>query len=257
MTLVLVIPTRDGTVVAADSRGSAPGRFFDGRKKLHIAGTRPATVFAITGAADFPNSIQHGIPPENWSYAFRSRDAVVSYLAQRENFVLTEERMHEIADALAMSVGSFLARYGKHREFSGRDVSRLVLSQFDAVNGNSLYGSVAITMNVAGKISLSNGRFERYLADGYGWIERVGEGTYLNEIVLNGPGRKFLSEEALSLLSSPYPIQDLDIRVASRIATEAIEAAEHTTRMSRTPSGNGIGGPVMRLILDASGATQI
>ncbi len=257
MTLVLVIPTRDGTVIAADSRGSASGRFFDGRKKLHIAGTRPTTVFAITGAADFPNGSQVGIHPEDWSYAFRSRDAVLSYLAQCEDFFLTEERMYEIAEALAMSVGSFLARTDRRGEFAGRDVSRLVICQFDAVTGNSLYGSVAITMSVAGQIELSNGRFELYLADGYGWIERVGEATYLNEIVLNGPGRKFLSEEALSLLSSPYHIQDLDIRVASRIATEAIEAAEHTTRKYRTPSGNGIGGPVMRLILDASGATQI
>jgi hypothetical protein len=258
MTLVLVIPAKDGTVVAADSRATASGRrSFDGRKKLHIAETTPKTVFAITGAADFPNSIQAGGPLEEWSYAFRSRDAVCSYLAKRVDFVLTEQRTREIAEVLAVSVGSFLRRCGKHREFVGRGVSRLVLCQFDALSRSSLYGSVEVTMNDTGEVSLAGGRFERYLCDGVGWIERIGEGIYLDEAVLNGPGRDFLSHEASALLSSNYQIKDLDKLAASRIAVDIIQAAERTTGVSPTPSGHGIGGPVMRVILDASGASSI
>ena len=138
-----------------------------------------------------------------------------------------------------------------------RDISRLVLCQFDAVTASSLYGSIAITMNDAGEVGISRERFERYLAEGDGWIERVGEGTYLNEVVLNGPGRRFLTDEAVALLSSTYRIKDLDHRVAARIAMEIIQAAEHTTGVSRTPSGHGIGGSVMRLILDTSGVSTL
>lgn len=256
-TLVLVIPTRDGIVVAADSRGAVRGQFYDGRKKLRVARTIPPIVFAITGAADFPNAIQPGIPPEDWSYAFRSHETVSSCLLQDREFVLTPGRVNDIGDALALSVGSFLTRSGKLEEFADRDICRLVVCQSDAATGDSLYGSVAISMGSTGTIGLSGARFERYLLDGYGCVERIGEGTYLNEVVLNGPGRQFLSNEALSLLTSPYWIKDIDSRAAVAIATEVIRAAECTNKLSPIPSGSGIGGPAMCLVLQGSGVSQV
>jgi len=256
-TLVLVIPTRDGIVASADSRGAVRGQFFDGRKKLRAAQTTPPIVFAITGAADFPKEIQPGVPPEDWPYAFRSHETVFSCLVEGREFVLTPGRMHDIGDALALSVGSFLTRSGKLDEFTRRDICRLVLCQSDAATGDSLYGSVAISMGSTGTIGLADARFERYLLDGSGCVERIGEGTYLNEVVLNGPGRQFLSNEALSLLTSPYRIKDVDSRAAAAIATAVIRAAEYTTRLSPIPSGSGIGGPVMCLVLQGSGVSQI
>jgi len=256
-TLVLVIPTRDGIVAAADSRGAVRGQFYDGRKKLHTAPTIPPTVFAITGTADFPNAIQPGVPPEDWSYAFRSHESVSPCLVQDREFVLTPGRMRDIGEALALSVGNFLTRSGKLEEFTGRDVCRLVLCQPDAATGDSLYGSVAINMSSTGTVSLSGPRFERYLLDGYGYVERIGEGSYLNEVVLNGPGRQFLTNEALSLMTSPYRIEDIDSREAAAIATAVIQAAEYTTKLSPILSGSGIGGPIMRLVLQGSRVSQI
>src|SRR5437588_3979742 len=86
-TLVVVIPTRDGLVVAADSRSTVLGQNFDGAEKLQLANTETPILVTITGTSDFANMPPPGVSLIDWmpnaTYNYRGTAFVVSYLGKR------------------------------------------------------------------------------------------------------------------------------------------------------------------------------
>jgi hypothetical protein len=145
-TLVLVFPTADGLVVAADSRTRFRGKFYDVREKLHCAQTRAPIVFAITGSGDFPEGLPAGVAPEDWlrkcSYAFRGKDVVHTYLESHPEFLLSSSGLGEMARALAIAYSEFFRRFSDRvEEFIGRYFCRLVICQVNPASGEMLLGS--------------------------------------------------------------------------------------------------------------------
>jgi hypothetical protein len=261
-TLILVIPTAEGLVVAADSRTRLRGKFYDCREKLHVAGTRAPFVFAITGSGEFPCAIPHGIDPEphlrDGPYAFRGRDAVLAYCERNPDFVISCAGLELIGQGLATGYSEFLARHPtKADECIGQCICRVVLCQVDPVGGELLIASIAIAIDADRRASPTAPTFHRVTSTDAAVCLFFGEVGYVVEHVENGAGRRFVPPDAESLWASMGLVRDLRAHQAVRLAVFIVKAAEQISAEIPLPSGNGIGGPVRTLLVTATAVVPL
>jgi hypothetical protein len=187
--LIVVIPTADGLVVAADSRDAIRRFFTDNRKKLHVVNTRRPVVFAITGASDFPYPCPPKLNLSEWTanpdnYAFRTSTVVRMYLEQRPDFSLTEASLEEAAVELAGAVYTFIgSNPPKIEELAGRDLCVLLICQVKD-SGDSIVGSVGFRVASDGSVHPGQSSFwqsrildELFLQTFGEWKYEWGEGT--------------------------------------------------------------------------------
>jgi hypothetical protein len=260
-TLVLVFPTANGLVVAADSRTRFRQKLYDVREKLHLADTQAPIVFAITGSGDFPDELPARVDPELWlrqcSYSFRGKDVVQTYLKRSPEFLLINASLDEIARALADAYSKFFLRFrSKIAEFTGQCFCRLVLCQVNPTDGEMRFGSIGLMLDENGIASVGDSRLVKFCATDAKTLELIGEVGYVDEHVLNGHGRRFLSAEE-GIWKSKDLIQDLEGHEAALIARSIIAAAEKTSETIPIPSGSGIGGAVSCLLVTATSVMPI
>lgn len=261
-TLIIVIPTMDGLVVAADSRTTFRGKFYDCREKLHVASTRTPIVFAITGSGEFPWSIPHGADPEpylrNGPFAFRGRDSVLGYFDRDPHFVVSSTSIELIGKELATGFSDFLARYpNKATEFLGKNACRLVACQVDQASGDLLVASIAIAIDPCGNAAPTAPWFAQYKSADATACLFFGEVNYVVEHIQNGAGRRFLPQHAESIWSDMDIVQRLRSHEAARLARSIVAAVEKNSETIPIPGGIGIGGAVSSLLVTATSVMPI
>jgi hypothetical protein len=261
-TLVLVFPTADGLVVAADSRTRFREKLYDVREKLHRAHTHAPIVFAITGSGDFPDELPARADPEWWlrhcTYAFRGKDIIQAYLMRHPDFIVSSVSLETIAQELSGAYSAFLARFPTlAAQNVGHGICRLVLCQVNPIGGAMLFGSIELVIDVNGIATPANPRFVPHLRTDFKTLERIGAAAYVDEHVLNGQGSRFIAAEDLAILEANGLVQDLKGHEAARIARSIIAAAEKTSETIPLPSGNGIGGPISCLLVTATSVMPI
>jgi len=138
-TLVLAIPTRDGLVVAADSRMTVEGEYFDIAVKLKVARDSTSLVYTTTGYCDFADVPPPGVSMAQWlpiaTWQFRATAFVDSYLSNRPSTPLRMENVVEIGAALASSIGDYFDLRTELRElFQGHPVCQLAIFRITAAN---------------------------------------------------------------------------------------------------------------------------
>ena len=259
-TLVAVIPTVDGLIVASDSRGMIRGRPIDTRQKLQIANTKRPTVFVITGAPDFPLQCPPEVPPEVWFanplYLFRSCDVLQAYFAAHPDFRLSATSLHEAARSLADAASAFLkACPAKRQEFAYKNLSYVVICQAD--HDGLMCRGVCLAVDGDGQVSPAD-TADRYWKSGYPKdFELFGSSDYVIEHVLNGEGQRFLVGSAVSNWDQKQLIAEVRTLDAAQWAATLIKATEQMTALKPIPSGAGIGGPVSCLLLTESDASAV
>lgn len=261
-TLVMVFPTADGLVVAADSRTRFRGKLYDVRDKLHRADTRAPIVFAITGSGDFPDALPVGVAPEFWlrhcSYAFRGKDIVQTHLERSPEFLLSEVSLHEVARTLAVAYcGFFLHFPTKATEFEGHGICRLALCQVNPADGEMRFGSIGLAIDADGLAGTSDSRFVAYQRTYSKSYELIGETDFVIEHVLNGAGLQFIASEDLATWEAKRFVHDVKGHEAAHLARSIIAAADKISETIPLPSGNGIGGPVSSLLVTATSVLPI
>lgn len=244
-TLIVAIPTKDGLVVAADSRATAEGEYFDGREKLNLVESTPPVLFTITGSADFIDSPPPGVTLREWitkAPGFRGSSVVRAYLQQNPVRRLTLDRIAQVAAALAASLQDYFHQ-ASIVGFRGRELCRLAMFQAD--EGIPRYASLAVAVTEDGRVEARGPiilkAYEPASAMGG---ELIGEGDYAKAHVLRGEGRRFLPERAVAILNAKLRVRDVSAADGAFLARSIIEATEATTTMIPVPSGYGIGGPV-------------
>jgi hypothetical protein len=246
-TLVIVVPTADGLVIAADSRTRMRDALYDGREKLHVAGVRSPIAFAVTGAADFPDFLPEGRSPENWlqncTYAFRSKNVVQSYLSAHNEFAIDDKALIDIGLDLAERVSDFFFIYEDvAHQFHGKTLSLLVLNQVSPSDDSLLSGSIPISIDSHGVASPGSPMVSRFMSTDIAKPLLFGEADYVVEHVKNGGGRQFVRPEMSSLWDATTLVRDMSPHRAADLSREIISAAERTSQSIPLPSGNGIGG---------------
>lgn len=246
-TLVVVIPTRDGLVVAADSRSTVLGQSYDGAEKLQLANTETPTLVTITGTSDFANAPPPGVSLMDWmpkaTYKYRGTAFVVSYLGKRQRISLSETTLMETAKALTVSLQDFLKSEPlMAAQFSNKELCRLVLCQASAKRGQ-IYGTVALRVDAKGLVSVESPLVKVFRDGDPKSLEFIGEDRYVVENVFGGVGQRFLSQESVSIWNKKNNVSDFAATDAARLATAILRATELTTGIVPVPSGNGVGGP--------------
>lgn len=245
-TLVVVIPSREGLVIAADSRSTVDGQYFDGVVKLHVTQTQRPIVVAVTGTANFIDAPPKGISLEDWfpkaTYRYRGTSFAQAYLNQRPDTVLSASVVSAVAAAFATSLGEGLdADPSKKAHFAGQELCRVVLAQTES-DGSMRYASVPLNVDSGGRVIPGTPVFEVYRANDERTMHYLGESRYTAEHVLGPNGRRLLDSRAAHLMNAARGISDLSASDACFIAVAIIRAAEATTCLVPIPSGNGIGG---------------
>ena len=133
----MVIPTREGVVVAADSRTTVAGKYFDNREKLHFLKGDPSVAFALTGTSEFIPFPPLGVNLRKWvdtaEPEFEGSQIIASHLESNWNGELSDESLRQIATAFGKAVYEFYVRRPNAlRPFLGKDLCRFVMIQFDA-----------------------------------------------------------------------------------------------------------------------------
>jgi hypothetical protein len=248
-TLVVMVPTRDGLVAAADSRVSNQDqtRFCDEDFKLIEIQRGPSrTVATITGN----NGIKE--PGDNPNFCNHLRQATI-WLDLKRDFKSYIES--QPASAATLTIAGFRPNLEKAfavlpsaaipylKPFTNRRFSLLVVASFDPETSTSWirYGTLALTTDL--KPIIFGEAVERIDLDHEKIFYRFGEKDYADQMLDNGVlARKFRDAGTLRFLRTRETVRDVTRDRSINVAIDFIEAVSAMTSVAPAPSG--IGGPV-------------
>jgi hypothetical protein len=257
-TLVVIIPCRQGLVIAADSRVSADGVFFDGDQKVQVIAGEPSLAFCITGYSEFREAPPPGIPwPEVYSslrVTFDGAAVVSQHFQQHPPRQLSASDVRIAALALASALDVFLSEDPLLAErFAGQGICRLCAFQIGE-GGEAIIATVELQRD-GHQVLLGEVQREHFRGEDASDLRMVGEVDYVMNEVVAGPRRDLISESSTALLRAMPSVRDLSAEDAINIATQIVHAAGETTRI--VPTDIGIGGPTVTFLLQRNEALRV
>jgi hypothetical protein len=255
-TLIILIPTSSGLVIAADSRitifpNDGSGLLYcDNIFKIAEIQGRERTALFLTGYStvwDFSN-----VPlGEVCRYVGQGNGKFdAGGIAKRflEHSPADIDAVGSLPDGLSEATRQFIQSnpddYAARR---GLQLFQVGIASYDFDLKKSQIRSFSVDMDSAGAVSHSAYKVEEFEPDDACRLVTFGEVTYLIENVFNGPGIQFLGERYGRFRNSMTIIQATDAVLAADFATDIIEAAEKTTSIVGVETA--IGGPVDVLLL--------
>jgi hypothetical protein len=262
MTLVLVVPTRDGLLVAADSRTTLMGNYWDICSKL-IVPTRPSkSVGSVTGV---PRLIKLGwqIPAEQLK-GLSEQEQVSFYLQNAPRFMdivrvvrsFLEQPGKPNPDGLVESCcKAALSARGCVEPWRGQEMFSVVLARYEAKPGISSVLQLAFGIDknldpflvARKKFAVGSNDKQEF------WV--FGETAYTFQNVFEGVGRQFLSNETVNFRAGARPISEISVDEGSDFILDVMQATERTTKLVKPDSG--IGGPTDIVLLGHEKHPQI
>jgi hypothetical protein len=252
-TLVVIVPSADGLVVAADSRASVFGVSCDGQFKITDLRRPERTVVAVTGEAAFIAPPGAGVQDVCGYLKSAPRlldiSSVVKRSLERKKADPFKLSLDDLGAECVGEVERFRRGYPDAlEEYAGREIFSVVIASYDPKSKSSVLLNFVVRMDAATR-KTEAGRFTRVLIS-----QRIrrgvwsfGETDYLNKNVFGGVGRGFLTADTLSFILDGKPVSEARLEQAVAAATNIIEAAGKTTRI--IPSPSGIGGPIDVVLL--------
>jgi hypothetical protein len=252
-TLVVLVPSADGLVVAADTRISILGAQCDGEFKITELATPARTVVMVTGDSIF---IQPPGPHETdlcryVATAPRTLDiaaTIRSYLernaANPENFSLAD-----LGKACVQAVQRFQqANPQALRSYAGKEIFSVIVASYDPVSRVSMMRNFIVRIDAkTGEIQAA--RFAQIAIspqDRRG-VWSYGETRYLEKQVYAGIGCQYLAASTLDFILVNKPVSGTPLDQAVAAAVNVIQAASLATRV--VPASSGIGGPIDVILL--------
>ena len=244
-TLVAVVPTRDGLVIAADSRLTFLGAQCDGAFKILTPAMPARTVAVVTGDAVFVAP-----PPAGTSdlcgylkTAPRLLDvnAVVTEALERPG--LDVAGIADVRAACVEAVARLGAAYPEALHvYAGKEVFAVVVASYDPVRAESTVRRFAVRMDTGGRVDTSDASEARFGAQSLSTVLIYGETDWAKRAVIAGQGRQFLNAATLEFLEAHRPVAEVATDRALAVAHNVIEAASREAESDPPPSG--IGGAV-------------
>lgn len=241
-----MIPTKDGLVVAGDSRHTLMGVSCDNDSKIYIPQRPPGTVATVTGTANFLavkqpfgddpcKDIAEGIP------LLSIPPLVLTYL-EGQNAPVGELDLNELArQCVERLTRLFVGDPNLAAQYRGRQIFTVAIASYDAETKTSAVRSFEVSLSADGIISVKDGLAANYGAEDKPDFCAFGQGGYLREQVLRGPGRKFVGPDYQTLSDRPS-IADVEAELASDMGANLIEATSKTADLVPIPTG--VGGPL-------------
>ena len=252
-TLVVIVPSADGLVVAADSRASVFGVSCDGQFKITDLRRPERTVVAVTGEAAFIRPPGAGVQDVCGYLKSAPRlldiSSVVKRYLERKEADPFKLSLDDLGAECVGEVERFRRGYPDAlEEYAGREIFSVVIARYDPHSKDSVVLNFVVRMDAATR-KVEAGRFTRVLISQQSrrGVWSFGETDYLNKNVFGGVGRGFLTGDTVSFILDVKPVSEARLDQAVAVATNMIEAASKTTRV--VPSPSGIGGPIDIVLL--------
>lgn len=257
-TLVLAIPTRDGLVVAADSKASVAGEVITGRKKLITLSGNVRTVFAITGRAMFYHRRPIEVPWSTWLDQMPpdcSGEATIRAVLQREGDVIVSDTLlSEIAESSARDFNSYFQRVTEIREtVKGGELCRSAIFQFDPDLRQSFVASYQIDCDANGVATTSQVRIRTFPLASPICLLRFGVLQFVDSHVFawGSVGRNYLGSKFEKLWDAAKTVEERTAMQAVQIASGIIAAADLASlHLANAPA---VGGVPSILLIDGDG----
>jgi hypothetical protein len=250
-TLVVVAPSRDGLIVAADSRARMDGAVCDSYHKITEPDRPDRTVFVVLGRSIYLEPPPSGLP-EPCTYlrqAPRLYDInvlVKTYLETSGANVATmgteqlAARCIEAIAAMQKTHGDYIRAFWDTRMFT------VILATYAPAERTSTVKWFSLLLSPTGEPFVSEKETEVFGPTNRGMVLRFGQSEFFQKQVLNGPGRQFLGR-AWKEWTTKARIADIDRSVALNAAVEMIEATAKTAKLLRADVD--IGGPIDAVLL--------
>ena len=252
-TLVVIVPSADGLVVAADSRTSLNGTTCDNQYKITELRRPKRTVVAVTGEVAFikPPDAQERDVCGYLKSAPRLLDisSVVKSYLDRKNVDPAKLRLEDLGAECVGAVQRFRESEPLALEpYVGREIFSVVIAGYDAHSKTAMVLNFAVWIDGATH-RVEAGRFTRIAITPQSrrGVWSYGESDYLNRYVFGGVGRKYLTDATLNFMLVDKPVAEARLDEAVAAAGNVIEAASRTTQVAPAPTG--IGGPVEMVLL--------
>jgi hypothetical protein len=260
-TLVVLIPTNRGLVIAADSRSTTLGVRCDGNSKISFPRQPSLSVVAATGTSTW---ISARVPlwphdpcgdiAKNGITFLDSKKIAVEYLEQNNKPVRDIDwqdfARHVTAEILRVADSN--PEYV--RTFAGKTMFLIVFGAYDPDEKISYVRAVQFnltqTLAIEAKL-VTDAKFDLSSGPDY---PHFGDTLNFTENVMLGQGKEFLPV-SLSELHAKASIAEVSNDLAADLAVNLIEAAKKTA--ASVPSLNSIGGPVDAYLLSSGGATKL
>ena len=247
-TLVVLVPSADGLVVAADSRISMADKYCDGQFKI-MQLKRPAhTVVMVTGDGVFIPPPSAGEPNlcRYIQSAPRLLDiaSIVRKYLQRNVADLSQLSLANLADECVRAAQRFQqSNPDAFQSHLGGEVFSVVIASYNPKSKVSTMRNFVVRLDSATH-QLRAGRFAQISVadtDRRG-VWAYGETAYLEQSVYAGVGRQFLLGSTLGFIVDNKPVADTPLDQSIAAAVNVIQAASRSTEIVPAPSG--IGGPI-------------
>lgn len=260
-TLAVIVPARDGLVIAADSRLTFMGASCDGAFKILIPARPARTAVIVTGDSIFvappPAGTHH---PCRWvASAPRLLDigSVVTHaLEQQSGSDPARISTATLTHACTLAVAQFQARFpAVLRSYAGREIFSVVVASYDPARATATLRNFVLRLDArTGRIHADR-RSETVLTPQSPrgiWI--YGETSWLHRTVYTGPGRHLLTAPTRGFLEASAPIASTARGQAVAAATNVLSAAIRAAQTNPPPTG--IGGRIRAVFLGANPRPQ-
>ena len=255
-TLVVMVPTKAGLVIAADSRVTfGTGIACDDEYKITELANVDRTALVVTGTSNVTDTRPLIGKPmagicEHVRRLPRKFDAntLVKKIIEEQPLLATE-KFDALPSRCSEAVKAFMATEpGVFDTLRGSSIFQVGLGSYSPDERTSFIRSFNVVMSGDGEIETINLKVQQFQANEGASLSPFGEVSFLMDHVFNGPGLKFLGERYGRFRSQQNSkIADIEIKVAADLASDLIEAASRTSQF--VPARTGIGGPVDILLV--------
>jgi hypothetical protein len=252
-TLVVLVPSADGLVVAADSRTSILGAPCDGQFKITQLRRPSRTVVMVTGDGIFikPPSAPEPDLCRYQQSAPRLLDiaAVVSSYLERKAPDVSQPSLEDLGAECVRAAQRFQKSYPEaFQSHLGGEIFSVVIASYDPREKISNLRNFVVRMDrETHRIEAS--RFTQIAVspgDRRG-VWAYGEAAYVDQNVYAGFGRQFLTAPTLDFILVDKPVAEAPLDEAVAVAVNLIQAASRAAQVVPAPSG--IGGPIDMVLL--------
>jgi hypothetical protein len=252
-TLVVLVPSADGLVVAADSRTSVLGAQCDGQFKIAQLKNPSRTVVMVTGDGVF-------IPPPSAPVSDLCRYQQTAPRLLDMAAVVSKYLEHRAPDPARLSLedlGAECVRAAERfqesypeafRSHLGGEIFSVVVASYDPKAKVSTLRNFVVRLDrETHKIEAT--RFTKIAVsstDRRG-IWAYGETAYVEKQVYAGIGRQYLTAPTLDFILQDKPVEQASLDEAVAAAVNLIQAASRAAQ--QVPAPSAIGGPIDLVLL--------
>ena len=257
-TLVVIIPSNSGLVVAADTRHTLLGISCDNDTKIYFPKKPSGTVVTVTGTANFLE-VKQPFVSDPCDEIARSPvllsipPIVTSYLEEKDT-TAANVQLADLADRCVTAVRRlFMANPAIIERYVGKNIFHVVIASYDSDRHSSFIRSFTVDLPTVTQIAANTGIVAQYGLSDQPDFRAFGQGGYLVEHVLNGVGRQFVDDKYGEFLGKKA-VNEIDAGLAAHVARNLIEATAKTTELISIPSG--VGGPIDIFLLGSNGRAE-